>query len=215
MRTGLALFLCQALCLMALCATTACSREVNPPNRVLGPILAFGDSLTEGVEAADYPSLLEAMLEVTVINGGRSGEFAAEAETRLRELIDQHVPRTVILCHGANDLLMRQPHEVVGGSLERLIKIARGGNRTILLLGVPQLNHGTMCVPQFYSVLARRYGIAYDGALVPSVLVRPELLVDGLHPGAEGNRMIAGGIMRVLQGAGRSAGEAPPFPSCQ
>lgn len=89
--------------------------------------LAFGDSLTEGengrraltgfINPPDtYPARLQLLLDVaypgqaiTVVNRGRSGEFAEEGADRLPGELRRDRPGAVLLLHGYNDLLNNCP----------------------------------------------------------------------------------------------------------
>ena len=63
--------------LLALLLVTGCERQLLSPLPADGVILAFGDSLTVGVGAdssRSYPSVLEELTGLRVINAGVSGE---------------------------------------------------------------------------------------------------------------------------------------------
>ncbi len=102
-----------------------CSFSVTLTGRAAGvtTFLAFGDSITEGengrrpftgfINPADtYPARLQLLLDaaypgqsITVVNRGRSGEFAGQGADRLPDQLRKDRPGAVLLLHGYNDLL--------------------------------------------------------------------------------------------------------------
>lgn len=108
-------------------ASGQCSFSVTvrlpPPRLQHTTLLAFGDSLTEGVTsspvvplllgpAESYPTRLQLLLAerywgqtITVINAGLGGEQAREGMTRLPVVLSQQAPEVLLLLEGANDLI--------------------------------------------------------------------------------------------------------------
>jgi len=56
--------------------------------------------------------------------------------------------------------------------------------------------------PKFYEEIAREFGIPYEGAVVASVLYKPDLKSDFIHPNAQGYRRIAEALAELLRKAG-------------
>ena len=56
--------------------------------------------------------------------------------------------------------------------------------------------------PEFYDKLAKEFGIPYEGRIVTSVLYKPELKSDPIHPNADGYRRIAEAMATLLRDAG-------------
>jgi len=87
----------------------ACSSQPQLPK--LTPdaaILAFGDSLTYGSGAdrgESYPAVLSRLSGLEVINAGVPGEVTSQGVMRLPDLLDEHLPQLLFLCHGGNDLI--------------------------------------------------------------------------------------------------------------
>ncbi len=69
-------------------------------------IICHGDSLTEGADVdalLRWPSLLQAALDVKVINTGIGGDSTAGMLSRFPTDVVKHKPRAVILLGGTND----------------------------------------------------------------------------------------------------------------
>lgn len=161
-------------------------------------LLALGDSLTAGygLDPADaFPVKLEAALrakghDVTVINGGVSGDTAADGQARLDWALTPEVS-AVIVELGANDALRglapQQAEQAIGqilGSLEQK-------KLPVLLAGmIAPPNLGPDYGAAFNGMYARLAG-QYHALLYPfyldGVAADPALnQQDGMHPNAKG-----------------------------
>ncbi len=92
----------------AVCAGISLASVTNYPNDNEGPVIAFGDSLTEGVGAPagqGYVDELEERLGIGVVNAGVSGDTTRDALARLEDDILSEDPSTVIVFLGGNDIL--------------------------------------------------------------------------------------------------------------
>lgn len=128
-------------------------------------IVAYGDSLTEGVTSPDpttlllnlpdsYPMKLQALLSarytdqaIEVFNEGCSGEFAngssrncAGGVKRLPGVIDRDKPQLILLMHGANDLNNNKPISGVIGALEQMIDEAQRRRIPVIVASLPPQN---------------------------------------------------------------------------
>ena len=91
-------------------------------------VVAFGDSLTQGVGVSDshsYPSQLESILGVKVINSGISGQTSQQGLARLNEVLNKHLPDVVIICYGGNDVLQRKSKSKLADNLSQMILAAK------------------------------------------------------------------------------------------
>jgi lysophospholipase L1-like esterase len=122
---------------------------VRPPPRLVGTrFVAFGDSITWGVDSPPvraaspsfaYPEQLQRKLvghyrfqSPQVVNEGRPGEAAQDTGvTRIREALQRHRPDIVLLMEGSNDLLGSEPI-----AADRAIDALRSMIRTAKDMGV-------------------------------------------------------------------------------
>lgn len=167
-------------------------------------VLAFGDSLTYGTGAKaeeSYPAVLSELLGRNVVRAGIPGEQTAGGLQRLPGALDEHRPRLVIVCLGGNDMLRKGSPDAIEANLRAMLKEIRGRGIDAVLVGVPAPGLITSA-PEFYEKLAREFGIPYEGKIVTSVLYKPELKSDPIHPNADGYRRIAEALAKLLRDAG-------------
>jgi acyl-CoA thioesterase-1 len=166
-------------------------------------VIALGDSLTVGLGVGPdeaYPALLEARLrregfDYRVVNAGVSGDTSAGGLRRIDWALKLR-PEVVIVALGANDGLRGQPAEALRENLARIVERARVGGARVLLAGmrVPP-NYGDEYARAFaavYPAVARTSGAVLAPFLLDGVAGDPRLnQADGIHPTAEGQRVIA------------------------
>ncbi len=166
-------------------------------------ILAFGDSLTYGTGAPreqSYPAQLERSLNYRVVNAGVPGEVSAVGLTRLPELIAEHRPALVIICHGGNDFLHRNSPDQVKENLRQMVSLAKGSGIDVVLVSVPQL--GLLLSPApLYAEVAKEFSIPLEAEAVTDILSEPSLKSDRIHPNAEGYRIMAQAFARLIEQA--------------
>jgi acyl-CoA thioesterase-1 len=176
-------------------------------------ILFFGNSLTAGYGLDPdmaFPGLIQkkidrAGLDYRVINAGLSGETSAGGLARIDWVLRQPVD-VFVLELGANDGLRGLPLQQTKENLQRILEKVKARNA-----GVKIVVAGMMVPPnmgqeyggrfvQIYPELASEY----DAALIPFLLegVGGDValnLPDGIHPNAQGHRIVAETVWKVLQ----------------
>jgi acyl-CoA thioesterase I len=166
-------------------------------------IVAFGDSLTAGYGLAPeekYPHLLQKKLDTKgyhyrVVNAGVSGDTSAGGLKRFESSLQGDV-RVVILQLGANDIYRNLSMGEMKNNLSEIIKRAKARRAKVLLAGVEapaQLDDSLRkeIHDLFYS-LARSHEVIF----LPSILDRVAGIdslnqADGIHPNAEGTKIVA------------------------
>lgn len=174
-------------------------------------ILVMGDSLTEGYRLAKeeaYPFLLEEELrkknpEIKVINGGVSGSTSASALKRLDWYL-RAKPEIMILALGANDGLRGVKIEETRKNLEGVIERARERGMKVILAGIRlPPNYGKSYVEKFdalFPALAKKYDLPFIPFILEGVAANPKLnLPDGIHPNAEGHKIMTQNVLKVLR----------------
>jgi acyl-CoA thioesterase-1 len=188
------------------------AREPEVPARAPRPrIVILGDSLTVGLGlpvAESYPSLLQRRLDGSgyafeVVNAGVSGDTTAGGLSRLDWSLEGDV-RILVVALGGNDGLRGLPPDEVKRNLGEIITRARERNVAVMLTGMESLtNMGPDYQRRFHDVfpaLAREYRVPFLPFLLDGVAGRAVLNQnDGIHPTAEGARVIADHVWRVLE----------------
>jgi len=170
-------------------------------------ILAFGDSLIAGYGLPEgdgfVPQLQQALekmgREVTVINGGLSGDTTAGGLSRLDWMLAEK-PDMVILELGANDMLRGLSPDEARANLDATIQRIKESGAKLLLAGMlASRNMGADYQSKFdaiYPDLARAHDVALYPFFLDGVAARPELnQQDGLHPTKDGVAVIVSNIL--------------------
>jgi acyl-CoA thioesterase-1 len=185
-------------------ASTASSKSV-------AKIVAFGDSLTAGYglsASESYPALLQKKLEADgfdyeVVNAGVSGDTSAGGLRRIDWAMEGDV-KFVILELGGNDILRGQPVSAMKKNLAEIIERVKARGAEVILAGMEApTNAGADYrreVHEAYKDLAQKYQVPF----IPFFLERVAGLEsfnqpDGIHPNAEGTRIVAETVYKTLR----------------
>ena len=212
------LIVLRCLLLMLIIMLSACASEEAPPAPTEAPaptqvaeeatpsttskILAFGDSVTEGlgVEPEEaYPALLQNRLraegyEYEVINGGISGETSSAALSRVEWMLTQK-PDIVIVETGANDALRGIDLELTQNNISQIVKRFKESNVVVVLAGMQIIqNLGEEYTTQFaniYPAVAKEHDVILIPFFLEGVAGRPHLnQADVIHPTPEGYKIV-------------------------
>lgn len=212
-----------ALCtwLISVFCAAACSQDPPPPEGAAAEakadvVVAMGDSLTEGLgvpEAAAFPALLEAKLNAEglpcrVVNAGVSGETSSGARSRV-EWIMRLEPDIVILETGANDGFRGIDPDLIRDNIRSMVTFFQERGVVVVLAGMRMVtNLGEDYARRFadiYPAVAAETGAILVPFLLEGVAARPALnQTDGIHPNADGYRVVAETLLPYVVRAIRS-----------
>jgi len=186
------------------------SEPVNP-NQGDPRIVVLGDSLTFGLGLSPreaYPALLQERLRDSglayhVINAGISGDTSAGGLSRLDLALEGDV-RILVVALGANDGLRGLPVAQLRSNLARIVERAQARRITVVLVGMEApTNWGadyTTAFHEVYPSLAKEYKVALVPFLLEGVVGIEHLNQrDGIHPNAEGDRILAETVWTTLE----------------
>ena len=181
-------------------------REAELTVAVLGNSISAGLNLPEDQA---FPAILQVLLrdegfDVQVLNAGVSGDTSAGGLSRVDWILRQE-PQVLVVELGGNDALRGQPLEHTEENLRGIIAKGRAAGARVLLLGMDvPVNYGPdygQRFAQMYEVIAASEGIDLVPGFVRVLAEDPDLLQpDGLHPTAEGQRLLALQVLPHLRG---------------
>ncbi len=177
-------------------------------------LVFFGDSLTagHGLESPDdaFPAVIQRKLDAAgrpwrVVNAGLSGETTAGGLRRLDWILRQPVD-ILVLELGGNDGLRGIPLETSRSNLQAMIdRIRAKYPEAIVVLAGMQIppNLGPDYTREFAAMYPALAGKNH-AVLIPFLLegvggVANLNQTDGIHPTAEGHRIVAETVWRILQ----------------
>lgn len=202
------------------CGASSAERQANkpiekkPPVQIVSDrpkIVAFGDSITAGfglAEKESYPYLLQEKLKADgynyeVINAGLSGDTSLGGLERIDWVLEQENVKVLILELGANDLLRGLPVARMKENLSEIIKRAKAKNIRVLLCGMlapPTM--GAKYQREFIQVfpdLATEHKVEFMPFVLEGIALDPKLNQgDGIHPNAEGEKILTANIYKSL-----------------
>ncbi len=183
------------------------------PSADLPRILIIGNSITAGFGLQTdqaFPALLQSRLDSAghryeVVNAGLSGETTSGGARRIDWLLRGGAD-VLIIELGGNDGLRGISPDVTEQNLRTIIQTMRGENdkATIILGGMRMpLNMGASYREDFESVfprVAEKTGVIFIPHILEGVGGVPELnQPDGIHPTAEGQKIIADLVWGYLE----------------
>jgi acyl-CoA thioesterase-1 len=183
--------------------------EAEAPSRPR--IVVQGDSLAAGLglsASEAFPALLQRYIDeggydLEVVNAGVSGDTTAGGLRRLDWALDGD-PRILVLALGGNDGLRGVPVAEMTKNLDAILSRARERDIAVVLAGMEAPpNYGPVYTAQFrraFTDLADRHDVTFVPFLLEGIAGNSTLnQADGIHPTAEGARMIADHLWKALE----------------
>jgi acyl-CoA thioesterase-1 len=178
-----------------------------------GIIVCMGDSLTAGYrvdESEAFPALLEARLRADgysyeVINAGVSGETSSGALARLDWVLTL-APDIVILETGGNDGLRGVDPALTRRNIEAIVARLQAEDIVVVLAGMQMVRNMGAEFTRAFGAIYPEIAAAHDLILMPFILEdvagRARLnQADGIHPTAEGYRLVAANLYPYVRQA--------------
>jgi acyl-CoA thioesterase-1 len=175
-------------------------------------VTMLGDSITAGYglsAAQSLPIQLEAALRdlgvpARVRSAGVSGDTTAGGLARVDFSVQDDTDVAVVAL-GGNDMLQGTDPGRVRANLDAIVRKLKARGMTVVLAGMmgpPQFGSYTQTFNRIYPDLAEQHGTyLYPFLLNGVALVERYNQRDGIHPNAEGARLIAAGLAPVVAAA--------------
>jgi lysophospholipase L1-like esterase len=164
-------------------------------------VIAFGDSLTEGLGSEDlkgYVGYLEEHTGVPIFNQGVRRNTTTDLLARIDRDVLEHHPRVVIMTIGGNDLIHVTPYETILYNLESLFKKLTDAGITVIFAEVTD-NTLFKKYNQQVKSLADRYGVVYIPRTMEHVFWNLRSKFDPLHPDDRGYVTMGERMLPVVQ----------------
>jgi len=171
----------------------------------------LGDSLTAGLGLPPdeaYPAIIQQRLDAEglkfqVVNAGVSGDTSAGGLRRLDWALDGDV-RVLVVALGGNDGLRGLPVSELQQNLSTIVERAQARHVQVVLAGMEAPpNFGkdyTLEFRRVYADVAKKYNVKLLPFLLDRVAGNETLNQrDGIHPTAEGARLVADNVWSVLK----------------
>lgn len=184
--------------------------EVQPPAKNENRVVFLGDSITDSWKLAEY------FPNQPYINRGISGQTTQQMLIRMRPDVIVHKPKVLVLLAGTNDIAGNTgpaTNEFIQGNIESIVELAHFNGINVVLASILPISdynltaQGNRIVrsvqrpPDRISALnkwlqnyCRQKGLVfldYFSAMVDDKgFLKPELANDGLHPNAEGYKIM-------------------------
>jgi len=207
--------------LSILCAHAAWS--ATPARSAMKTILVLGDSLSDGFQlkrSEAYPALIANKLRAAGLNLQVTNASATGGTTEGGlERLPPHLKRKIdifILELGINDAFRGVPVGQIQNNLQQIIDRvkARNPNVRVVIAGMQLPNYGAddyvSAFGKMFGELATKNGVALVPYLLDGVAGDPSLnLLDGIHPNAAGQKILAENVWRVLEPIARETAIDP------
>ncbi len=190
-------------------ASSPAAAPAGPDGRAT--LVTFGDSLTAGFGAEPghaFPDYLQKQLDAKklayrVVNLGVSGETTSDALNRV-PLVLAEKPAIVVVEFGGNDGLRGLPMKTSHANLDQVVGAIQKSGAKVLLAGMTlPPNYGHEYIGQFeqiYRDVSEKYKVPLIPFLLKGVGGNPDLMQqDGIHPTAEGNRIVGDTVFQYVQ----------------
>lgn len=185
--------------------------SVAKTSRDVPRVIFLGDSLTTGAglpSEDSFPAVLarrlaDEGLPIELVNAGVGGNTSRDGLRRLPFLLGKN-PDVLVIGLGGNDGLRRHPIEDIRENLTAIVRRTRDAGVEVLLLGLelpPRLGIDyTRAFRDNYTEIAEEFDVALVPSMLAGVGARRHLnLPDGIHPNAEGQRLVAENVLPYLR----------------
>ncbi len=193
------------------------NRTVGPPRNGEQRVVFLGDSITDGWKLNQY------FTAKPYINRGIGGQISGQMLGRMKADVLDLQPRAAVVLAGTNDLARGVPDRAIQNNLEMIGALAEAaGVAPVLASILPVSDYHENKDPRYKRTLLReperilalnrwiaqicrargwRY-LDYFGALVDEAgRLRKEMSDDGLHPNAEGYKVMAPLAQQAIEAA--------------
>lgn len=165
-------------------------------------VVAFGDSLTEGIGATDargYVTRLSERYGIDILNRGIRRHQTKQLLARVETDVLPYKPKLVVMTVGGNDVLRGVPFETFSQNLSELFQIFKDNNIHVLYLGVTTSRFGDDNKEALAELCAQFDNVTYVPNILDGILFHPLRLSDIIHPDDAGYEIITDKVAPVFE----------------
>lgn len=165
-------------------------------------VVAFGDSLTEGIGATDargYVTRLSERYGIDILNRGIRRHQTKQLLARVETDVLPYKPKLVVMTVGGNDVLRGVPFETFSQNLSELFQIFKDNNIHVLYLGVTTSRFGDDNKEALAELCAQFDNVTYVPNILDGILYNPVRLSDIIHPDDAGYEIITNKVAPVFE----------------
>jgi len=165
-------------------------------------IVAFGDSLIEGVGATkgnDFVSLLSREINTPIINMGVSGDTSGRGLERVDKVAAED-PKIVLVLFGGNDFLRKVPVATTFKNIDHIVAKLQDSGAVVVLLGI----RGSILSDPYeehFERIAKERGALYVPDVLDGLIGNRKYMSDTIHPNDVGYAKIAKKVLPALEKA--------------
>ncbi len=163
-------------------------------------IVAFGDSLVQGIGASEGKDLFSQVAKLTgkrIINKGISGNTTSDGLNRIDDVLELK-PGLVIVVLGGNDYLRQVPKEETFSNLRKIVTALQREGAVVIIAGVRGGIVSDHYEPEFEAV-AEEYKTGYVPNILKGLIGREQYMSDAIHPNDAGYAIIAARIAPLIE----------------
>ncbi|MBI5145214.1 MAG: hypothetical protein HZA27_03400, partial [Candidatus Omnitrophica bacterium] len=163
-------------------------------------IVCFGDSITFGYgvqPGEDYPAALAKIINFPVVNAGIDGDTSIEAVRRIKSDVLDKEPLLVIIEFGGNDFLRKIPLEESVKNIETMVQEIQSSGAMVAIADISS----SIIMGDYgreLKRLSRKYQTIFIPHILGGILTDPKLKSDFIHPNADGYKMVARKVQRMI-----------------
>jgi len=182
-------------CSSALIALTliACDSGDSGGGKEVTKVVVIGDSITAGLGATPYPSIMANILGKPVVNEGKNGRTSAEGLALVRSALTRHQPSHVVILLGTNDAIIGTSQFGAGQNVQGMVDVARELGVEAIVGTLPPITRNL--TENNRSRTISGYLSDVSGARIVDIRAEfgeeTDLLFDGVHPNNAGQNIIA------------------------
>lgn len=191
--------------------------EVINAHPGVGPVIAFGDSLTSGFNnQIPYPKFLEERLHQTIVMDAVVGMSTKDAIAKLPTLALDPAPKMVVFTIGGNDFFEIPPAQSFE-NLKQIIQAIQKLGALAVYAGInppvyemyPELrnmppeelakfNIDPELCPKLTAIARQMGAVALDD-IMKDLWLDPNMMSDKFHPNSKGNEIVAQRLYDVIK----------------